>query len=297
MRAAVATALLAPLVHAAPAVQNMNGGGEYLFQNPNTAPTAGKFETQYGKRWSEEFFDVYAGPISTRYGEVFWQGLPAVPLPADIVSRFDGKAIAITGYEVDQVMVDNATKDSSTTSGFKEQSVPIYWAYNHHYVSWLKGKHATMVDLDGSDHTVVGHPLLMNAFAIDDPIPSSDIPTSQFFSEGNGGEMRKSYHGYPKGFAQLIDSPTEFVMTPMQVNRWKVGLISGLISGMTPCMVLSLTAVLSTADRHVEPQHVLRRPLQARAGEQALGRSADRTGRHLLGAPGVPVHRSRHQDD
>jgi hypothetical protein len=114
-------------------------------------------------------------------------------------------------------------------------------ADNHHYVSWLKGKHATMVELDGNDHTVVGHPLLMNAYgawcsasssltrspsdlascitaAIDDPNPSSDIPTSQFFSEGNGGEMRKSYHGYPKGFAQLIDSPTEFVMTPMQVR-------------------------------------------------------------------------------
>ena len=24
------------------------------------------------------------------------------------------------------------------------------------------------------------------------------VPTSQFFSEGNGGEYRKSFHGYPK---------------------------------------------------------------------------------------------------
>jgi hypothetical protein len=125
---ALAAALAAPLaVLAAPDAKPMNGGGDYLFQNPNPK-SAGKFDTRYNRRWSEEFFDVYAGPISTRYGEVFWQGLPAVPLPADIISRFDGKAMAITGYEVDQVMVDNATKDSSTTSGFKEQSVPIYWA-------------------------------------------------------------------------------------------------------------------------------------------------------------------------
>merc|ERR1719326_1141609 len=49
---------------------------------------------------------------------------------------------------------------------------------------------------------------------------NSDIPSSQFFSEGNGGESRKSYHGYPKGMAQLLDSPTEFVMTPMQIDTW-----------------------------------------------------------------------------
>eukprot|EP01045_Picozoa_sp_COSAG04_P034122 COSAG04_NODE_7339_length_1144_cov_23.942880_2_plen_165_part_01 len=102
--------------------------------------------------------------------------------------------------------------------------MPIYWAYNHHYVAWLKGKHATMVELDGTDHGVTGHPLLMNAVAIDDPDPDSVIPTSQFFSEGNGGESRKSYHGYPQyksqGNAQLLASPTEFVITPMQIDTW-----------------------------------------------------------------------------
>ena len=77
-----------------------------------------------------------------------------------------------------------------------------------------------MVDLDGMDEGVNGHPLLMNAFAINDPNPDSVIPTSQFFSEGNGGESRKSYHGYPRGMAQLIDSPTEFVITPMQIDTW-----------------------------------------------------------------------------
>ena len=81
-----------------------------------------------------------------------------------------------------------------------------------------------MVELDGTDHGVTGHPLLMNSVAIDDPNPSSSIPTSQFFSEGNGGESRKSYHGYPQyktmGNAQLLDSIQEFVMTPMQIDTW-----------------------------------------------------------------------------
>jgi hypothetical protein len=33
---------------------------------------------------------------------------------------------------------------------------------------------------------------------------------------GNGGESRKSFHGYPDGFAQLIDSPDTWHITPMQ---------------------------------------------------------------------------------
>eukprot|EP01045_Picozoa_sp_COSAG04_P034121 COSAG04_NODE_7339_length_1144_cov_23.942880_1_plen_89_part_00 len=83
----------------------MNSGG-YLFQNPN--PKSSKqYDTDYGTRYpgsQREYFEVYAGPISTRYGEVFWRGLPSVPLPEDIVKRFDNRTIAITGYEQDQVI-------------------------------------------------------------------------------------------------------------------------------------------------------------------------------------------------
>jgi len=53
---------------------------------------------------------------------------------------------------------------------------------------------------------------------LDDPAPNSDVPTSQMISEGNGGEFRKSYHGYPRGMAQLIDSPTTFHIQPMQID-------------------------------------------------------------------------------
>jgi hypothetical protein len=48
----------------------------------------------------------------------------------------------------------------------------------------------------------------------DDPA----IPTWQLFSEGNGGESRKSFHGYPNGFAQLIESPETWHITPMQID-------------------------------------------------------------------------------
>lgn len=34
--------------------------------------------------------------------QVFWKGLPPVSLPADVVQRFDGKAMMVVGFEVDQ---------------------------------------------------------------------------------------------------------------------------------------------------------------------------------------------------
>ncbi len=50
------------------------------------------------------------------------------------------------------------------------------------------------------------------------PNKLSTIPDGQFFSEGNGGEFRKSFHGYPNGFAQLLNSPTTFKLQPMQID-------------------------------------------------------------------------------
>ena len=45
-------------------------------------------------------------------------------------------------------------------------------------------------------HHAFYHTVMREDF--DDPTPDSEVPTSQFISEGNGGEFRKSYHGYPK---------------------------------------------------------------------------------------------------
>ena len=44
------------------------------------------------------------------------------------------------------------------------------------------------------------------------------IPTSHLFSEGNGGESRRSFHGYPAGYAQLLHSPQTWHITPMQID-------------------------------------------------------------------------------
>merc|ERR1719183_2892330 len=46
------------------------------------------------------------------------------------------------------------------------------------------------------------------------------LPTHQSFGGANGGEVRKSFHGYPPGFAQVIVSPEKLQITPMQIDTW-----------------------------------------------------------------------------
>ena len=118
-----------PLVGGAD-VENMNPGGEYLIMDMQNGNFTTKYDTSF-KAKNAEYFDVYAGPISTRYGEVFWRGLPVAPVPDIIKQRFAGKTIAVVGYEQDQVMVTGKPGENPE----KDKSVPIYWAYNHHYGS------------------------------------------------------------------------------------------------------------------------------------------------------------------
>lgn len=134
-----------------------------------------------------------------------------VPLPPAIVSRFTNKTMAIVGYEVDQVF--------RTPDG--DKSVPIYWAYNHHYEAYVMGAHAKMEKVMGTvkgsmgaNHGAASYWKLTST----NPNGPSPSPDASWFSEGNGGEFRKSYHGYPNGFAQLVFSPETFKVQPMQID-------------------------------------------------------------------------------
>ena len=185
-------------------------GGPYLVANSDS------FDTEYAD--DRKFFEIYSHPIKTLYSEVHWRAHSNIPLPKHIIKEFeDGKIMAITGYEVDQVFAN-------------ESNVPISWAYNHHYGAFLSNsRKATMRRKPVSDierEHGLGHGSLHHWGA--DMKPSSgssednddEIPQVQFFSEGNGGEMRMSYHGYPRGYAQLIESPDMFSVVPMQIDTW-----------------------------------------------------------------------------
>ena len=116
------------LIGAASAADVMNAGGiPYSISNPDPAnPTAYKANFE---DLSMEYFDVY-GKVETRYSQVYWTRNDPVALPADIIKRFKGKVMAITGYEVDFLR--------RTASG-DEVPVPCYEHYNHHYVAWIHG--------------------------------------------------------------------------------------------------------------------------------------------------------------
>jgi hypothetical protein len=118
-------------------------------------------------------------------------------------------------YEFDQVIQN---KDGTETP------VPVTWSYNHHYSARVVGKLAKMYrqpvsgpadplaknagHLSGAYQGMPASVWLAEAPA--DPSPNSTIPAIVDFDEANGGEWRKSFHGYPHGYAQLVESPVGF---------------------------------------------------------------------------------------
>ena len=124
---------------------NMNQGGvPYYISNPpgstpNWQGTPGIYSTNFENNveGNVEHFDVY-GEVQTMYSQVYWTRNNPINLPPEIVERFKGKIMAITGYEVDQVTHAGPQMGSTSTSnslgGFScypdcengDKSVPIY---------------------------------------------------------------------------------------------------------------------------------------------------------------------------
>jgi hypothetical protein len=205
LRASVAVVLV--ILANGEVASNMNGKpGQYKIANANV------YATDYHQN---KYFEVYSPVIKTRYSEVYWTMQDPVPLPPEIVKKFANKVMAITGYEVNQVRLDDDGK---------EAPVPITWAYNHHFVAWLSNSNKTRLvkhkggslhrNSHGSDEYYKAE--LIHPYQDSE----SEFPQMTIFSEGNGGEFRLSYHGYPKGYAQLIESPDMFQFNPMQIDTW-----------------------------------------------------------------------------
>ena len=196
---------------------NMNGD-VYGISNPNYTDTL-QFSTEYSKiNSSTEYFEVYSPPITSQYAMVYWTMMPPVDLPENIVKRFDGKKIAITGYEVDQVFKNS---DGSETS------VPITWAYNHHYEAYLRNSQNSFEKVNGNNinpddlgqYNHGSRKLFKLGNGSKDDFESSLFNDNVlYFSEANGGEFRASFHGYPNGYAQLLNSPRYFNIQPMQID-------------------------------------------------------------------------------
>ena len=215
------------------AAANMNQGGvPYAISNPPGSTsdwegTPGTYSTEFESNvaGTVEHFDVY-GEVQTLYSQVYWTRNSPVDLPPELVSRFAGKVMAITGYEVDQVTHPGtpaaSREEGEALGGFScypdcsegDESVPMYHAYNHHYFSWLTGAHAELQELD--QPTFLPNPTKTSFVTVQGT--NHSYPTSLVFKENPGGEFRKSYHGYPSGYAQLLHSPTQWTVEPMQID-------------------------------------------------------------------------------
>ena len=147
-----------------------------------------------------------------------------------VLTFSDGcQVMAITGYEVDQVTHSRPEPSSTTKEGLlggfscyqdptcstTDKSVPIYNAYNHHYFSWLTGSDAELYErkeaLKMPNPTFTGFR--------DSATKNHTYPTNIVFKENPGGEFRKSYHGYPSGYAQLLHSPSAAAIRAQQSRR------------------------------------------------------------------------------
>lgn len=109
MRSMIAVAITAAvMVSTVMAIDQMNPY-PYLIANPPIGRSS-------VRTYRGEYFEIKGPDTTSQYSEVWWAA-QNMPLPKDIVRRFQGKVMAITGYEVDLMRTG---KDG------KEESVPCY---------------------------------------------------------------------------------------------------------------------------------------------------------------------------
>ena len=208
------------------AFENMNG--EYVISKTPNGGDPSKYNTDWSQYKNElggvEYFEMYAGPFTSLYSQVWWAALPEVQLPDDIKRRFNDSAMAIIGYEVDQVRRKGDTDvDGSILK--EDISVPINVAYNHHHDAFFTGTHSRMekVRYDPNDKSI-SQMMRADPHFLHVPVETSasprDLPTSAHLAAGNGGEYRKSYHGFASDAAYVIDSPQSLTVVAMQIDTW-----------------------------------------------------------------------------
>ena len=138
-----------------------------------------------------EHFDVYSPPITTLYSQVWWQPLAPVELPPTSCARYNNTEMAIVGWEIDQV---RRTPDGDV-------SVPISASYNHHYGTTIASAGARREGRAGRPERPArrraARVFLARPRALDQPQYVVRGGESVQIQSGNGGEYRKTFHGFP----------------------------------------------------------------------------------------------------
>jgi hypothetical protein len=254
-----------PFVPKWTAEPNMNGAYPL-----SPTPKGRDVDTKFPKSYADfpkgqdiggiEYFDMYSPLFSQLYSQVWWTGLAPTPFPKDVIERYAGRGMVIAGFEMDQVrrakgcecQEGGACNVDRPECAKSDISVPLTLAYNHHFESHIAGGKARFenVQFTGEDdprlmklledraasgmggHGIPSHEQHWMVLDDEEPVETEDgsIPSSTALGAGNGGEYRKSFHGYAPGYGQVIGSPHTFQLTPMQIDTWnrdKMDLVTG----------------------------------------------------------------------
>lgn len=82
--------------------------------------------TQLGRHGAASF-EVQSVKITTRYADVVHHN-ERLALPAAVALRFKGKSMAVTGYELSYMLLEEQGR---------ERRMPWPWLYNHHHRLWI----------------------------------------------------------------------------------------------------------------------------------------------------------------
>lgn len=198
--------------------------GEYSFANPTKAsPTVHR---------GDDYFEVYSPVYTSKYGQVNWNGF-SIALPQEIIKAWDGKTMAITGYEFDAVRsvggVDAPCNNNVTAhSTCNTTSVPAWEQYNHHYGNSVSGKGVAFikdpVPKFAHEFDPVTHMMGFDGYKFVSTEPGKlgakpgKLTSTGGLPMGNGAESRKTFHFFPPGYGALVGSPTTTEIRPMFID-------------------------------------------------------------------------------
>ena len=244
--------------------------GDYVFSS-----TPGGVPGLFPKRYHDypggvESFDVLSPPMTTLYSQVWWKPLAPTAFPDSFVKNYHGNKVAIVGWEIDQV---RQTDDGDTVS------VPISASYNHHYVSQIIGDGARFrkVSLSGPSDPLAArlpkHGMVaweQPQYVVEPAVEGGSVGrfSHQSIGSGNGGEYRKTYHGFPPGFALVIDSPTALQVTPMQIDTWNRAAMNISKAASPPKFVAGPLPRASLAPKDAQHSGLLECPMTTRLSKE-----------------------------
>ena len=179
----------------------MNRGVKYLIAN--SPPGHEDMPRSFSPK--SEYFEVLSPPIRSRYAGVVWRVLEAVPLPPDVVRRYNDSVMAVTGYEVD-VLRKDATGNLA--------SVPNYQSYNHHYTSALHGAGAALAPHVAGASNLHHRELFFLPTAVKGPAGVPAVkPSTSTMATRRVSPTTACHRFRPAAFA-----PQAFIFNPMQIN-------------------------------------------------------------------------------